>query len=68
VPTHGLVSSDEIARSRKEIGKIERAGGHLQLPIVRGRAGQFLLQRGGQIRVRVFAELLKLGEKRVARG
>src|SRR5262249_19899601 len=64
---HIDVVSDQIARSGQEIGEVERPGRLLQLLIARRRAGELLLQTRGQVGVRIFPELLKRREQRVAR-
>src|SRR5262249_7359329 len=64
---HRLVAPNELSRPRQQIGEVECAGGGLQLAVLRGGAGQFLLQGGGKISIRILSELLQIGKKRVPR-
>ena len=64
----GVVRPDEIPRLRQQVSEIDRTGPGLELLISSGRPGQFLLQTGGQVPVRVFLELLESGKQRVTRG
>ena len=62
------VAGDQIPRPGEQIGEVERARRALQLLVARRRAGELLLQAGGEIGVGVLAELLQIVEQRVARG
>src|SRR5262249_57772215 len=68
VHPHVGVGRDQIARPHQQIREVERARKALQILVPRGRACQFLVETGGEIRVGVLAELLQVGEERVARG
>ena len=68
-PRTASLVADQIARPRQQIGEIERAGGRLQLPgTAPSRRRSSCCRHGREIGVGVAAELLQLGEERVARG
>ena len=61
------VASDERAGPGEEIGKVERAGGLLELLVSRRRPCQFLLERRGQVAIGVPPKLLQIGIQQIAR-